>query len=177
MIPMIEIQHVNTSMPVFATNISQFEDALRLAAEAIFEEKEKNPKPMVSNVKASYVSDYFSHLNNKKFKPLIDIVLSFCEEVSKTFFKINSKFTCYNCWGMFYEKDDFSVQHNHFPFTFSAIVYIDIEDSSSPIVLEDTLTIIPKKGSLIVFPAMVEHEVPKTQGRRMVVAMNISHIS
>lgn len=177
MTPMIEIQHVEKSMPIFAVNISQFNDALRLAAEAILEEKEKNPKPMESNVKASYVSDYSSHLVNKKFQPLIDLVLSFCSEVSKTYYKCDLKFKCYNCWGMLYEKDDYTVSHNHFPSTFAAVVYIDIEEEGSPIVVEDVLTIIPKKGSLIVFPAMLEHEVPKTQGKRMVVAMNIDHIS
>lgn len=173
----IEIQHVEKSMPVFAVNISQFENSLRLAAEAIFEEKEKNPRPMESNVKATYVSDYSSHLVNQKFQPLIDLVLSFCEEISKTYYKCELKFKCYNCWGMLYEKDDYTIPHNHFPSTFAAVVYIDIEEESSPIVVEDVLNIVPTKGSLIVFPAILEHEVPKTQGKRMVVAMNIDHIS
>jgi len=177
MTPIIEIQHIDKSLPIFAVNISQFKEELTLAAEAILEEKQKNPTPMDSNVKAHYVSDYSSHLTNPKFTPLIDLVLSFCKEVSKSYFKTELNFKCYNCWGMLYEKEDYTVLHNHFPSTFAAVIYIDVEEDSAPIVFEDILTVVPKNGSMVVFPALLEHEVPKTNGKRMVVSMNIDHIS
>lgn len=177
MTPSIEIQHVNSNMPIFATNISQFKDELRLATEAILEEKEKNPTPMDSNVKAHYVSDYSSHLFNSKFQPLINLVLSLSEEVSKKYFNVELKFKCYNCWGMIYNEGDYAKKHCHFPSTFAAVIYIDLDENSSPLLIEDKLTIVPSKGSLILFPAILQHEVPKTQGNRMVVSMNIDHIS
>ena len=171
--PTIEFQTVSKDLPIFSTNISQFKDALSLAAKAIFEEREKNSKGMDSNVKAYYVSDYASHLNNPNFQPLIDIVLSFCEEVSKTYFKADLKYKCYNCWGMLYNNGDHTVKHNHFPSTFAAVVYLEIEKDAAPIVFEEDLIVVPTSGSLIVFPALLEHYVPKTSGRRMAISMNI----
>ncbi len=177
MTPTIDIRKIKKELPIFSTNISQFQEPLKLAMEAILEEKEKNPVPMVSNVKANYVSDYFSHIFNPKFTPLIDLVLSFCEEVSKKYFKNPLKYKCYNCWGAIYESGDYTVKHNHFPSTYAAVVYLDIDETSAPIIFEDELSVVPAKGSLIVFPALLEHEVPKTNSRRVVVAMNIDHIS
>jgi hypothetical protein len=173
----IDFKTVSKDLPIFSTNIKQHTEALRLAAEAIFEERQKNPQRMESNVKAYYVSSYSSHILNPKFQPLIDLTLSFCEEISKSYFKVELKYKCYNCWGMLYDKGDHTVPHNHFPSTFAAVVYIDFEDKAAPIVFEDELTVVPSSGSLIVFPAMLQHQVPKTDGRRMVVAMNIDHIS
>lgn len=175
--PTIEFKTVSKDLPVFSTNISTFKDALSLAANAIFEEKQRNPQRMESNVKAYYVSDYASHLNNPNFQPLIDIVVSFCEEISKTYFKCDLKFKCFNCWGMLYNEGDHTVKHNHYPSTFAAVVYLDFEKDAAPIIIEDQLTIVPTSGSLVVFPAMLDHVVPKSNGKRMVVAMNIDHVT
>lgn len=177
MVPTIESRIVKKELPIFSTNISQFQEPLKLAMEAILEEKEKNPVPMDSNVKAHYVSDYSSHLFNPKFTPLIDLVLSFCEEISKKIFKVSLKYKCYNCWGAIYESGDYTKKHDHFPSTFAAVVYLDVDETSAPLIFENELSVVPAKGSLIVFPAILRHEVPKTNGRRVVVAMNIDHIS
>ena len=171
----IEFKKVSKDLPIFSTNIGNHTEALRLAAQAIFEERKKNPVRMDSNVKAEYVSSYSSHLSNKKFQPLIDIVLSFCEEISKTYFNCEMKFEIYNCWGMLYEPGDYAVKHSHYPSTFAAVIYLDVSDDSAPIVFEDELTVIPTSGSLIVFPAILHHEVPKTKAQRMVISMNIDH--
>ena len=173
----IEFRTVSKELPVFTTNIGNHTQALRLAAEAIFEERAKNPRRMESNVKAEYVSEWGSHLNNPKFQPLIDIVLSFCEEISKTYFNCELKFKIYNCWGMLYEPGDYAVKHSHFPLTFAAVIYLDVSEDSAPIVFEEELTVIPASGSLVVFPAILHHEVPKTKARRMVISMNIDHVS
>lgn len=173
--PTIDFRTVTKELPIFSTNISQFKDILDLAKEAIFEEQQKNPNSMDSNVKAYYVSDYSSHLKNKKFEPLISLVLSFCKEVSKKYFNADLNFKCYNCWGMLYNNNDHAIKHNHFPSTFAAVVYIDVEKDSAPIIFEDELTIVPSPGSLIVFPAILKHEVPKSNGKRVVVSMNIEN--
>ena len=74
---------------------------------------------------------------------------------------------------MLYEDGDHTVKHNHFPSTFAAVVYLEIEKDAAPIVFEEELTVVPTSGSLIVFPALLEHYVPKTSGRRMAISMNI----
>lgn len=173
----IEFRTVSKELPIFTTNIGNHTQALRLAAQAIFEEQKKNSVPMESNVKAKYVSSYSSHLMNPKFKPLTDIVLSFCEEISKTYFNCELKFKIYNCWGMIYEPGDYTVKHTHFPSTFAAVVYLDVSENSAPIIFEEDLTVVPASGSLIVFPAILHHEVPKTDGNRLAIAMNIDQVS
>lgn len=173
----IDFRTVSKEMPIFSTNLSEHVDALRLAAEAILEQQRQNPQSMKSNVYAHYVSDYSSHLHNPKFQPLTDLVVSFCEEVSRTYFKCDLKYKCYNCWGMLYQAGDHAIKHNHFPSTFAAVVYLDVEPGSAPIEFENQLQVVPTRGSLLVFPAELDHVVPPTQGKRMVVAMNIDHVS
>lgn len=173
----IEFKKVVKELPVFSTNIGRHKQALALAAQAIFEEREKNPMRMESNVKAEYVSSWGSHLNNPKFQPLIDIVLSFCKEISKTYFNTELEFKIFNCWGMLYEKGDYAVKHSHYPSTFAAVIYLEVDENSAPIIFENDLTVIPSSGSMIVFPAILHHEVPKSESKRMVIAMNIDHVS
>lgn len=172
----IEVKTVTKELPIFITSINQHGEALRLATEAIFEEKIKNPTSMKSNVKAHYVSDHSSHIHNSKFEPLIDVVISFCEEISKTHFNCNLKFRCLSCWGMIYEENDYTQKHSHFPSTFAAVVYLDSNKDSSSITIEDQLNITPTPGSLLVLPGLLDHEVFKTNGKRIAVGMNIEYV-
>ena len=76
---------------------------------------------------------------------------------------------------MIYEGGDYTKKHFHFPSTFAAGIYIDVDENSAPIVFEDQLTVVPTSGSLVVFPALLEHQVPKTDSKRIVIAMNIDY--
>lgn len=168
----IDVSYVKCFLPIFSVNINDKKEELNLAREAIYEEREKNPVPLNSYVKATYTSSYLSHLSNFKFKPLINIALSLCREISKKHFDINIDLECVNCWGMLYNKDDYADPHTHFPSIFSAVVYIDIEKDSAPLIFEDESTFVPENGSLVVFPGIVKHLVPKSEGCRTVVSMN-----
>lgn len=171
----IEISTVSKELPVFTANISQHTEILKQAAEAIYDLRRETPQGIQSNVVANYVSSWTSHLESPKLQPLCNLVLSFCNEISKNYFKKNIEFIVYNCWGMIYEKGDFTKKHSHFPSTLAAVIYIDVDTNSAPIVIEDQLTIVPITGSLIVFSALLEHEVPKTNSKRIVIAMNIDY--
>jgi hypothetical protein len=173
----IEFKTVQKELPIFSTNISQHKDILRLAVEAIHELHQQNPKSIESNVVANYVSSWTSHLESPKLQPLCDLVLSFCKEISKTYYKSDIDFKIFNCWGAVYEGGDYTKKHSHYPSTFAAVVYIDLDKGSAPIIFEDQLTVVPASGSLILFPAILEHEVPKTDSRRVVIAMNIDYAS
>jgi len=74
---------------------------------------------------------------------------------------------------MQYEAGDHAVSHNHFPADFSVVIYLDVSDDSSPITFENDLTITPKSGMMIIFPGMINHEVPQTNAKRIVLAMNL----
>ena len=51
--------------------------------------------------------------------------------------------------------------------------YIDVEENSSPIIFENNFVIKPKNGMLLLFPSIVNHEVPPTKGKRIVASINI----
>jgi len=171
----IEFKTVSKELPIFSTNISNYPEVLRLATEAIYELKQKSPDSIKSNVVANYVSSWSSHLESPKLQPLCDLVLSFCNEICKIYYKTIPQFKIFNCWGMIYEGGDYTKKHYHFPSTFAAVIYIDVDENSAPIIFEDQLTVVPTSGSLVVFPALLEHQVPKTDSKRIVIAMNIDY--
>ncbi len=173
----IEFKTVSKELPIFSTNISNHPEVLRLAAEAIYELRQKSPDSIKSNVMANYVSNWSSHLETPKLQPLCNLVLSFCNEISKNYYKNDVQFKVFNCWGAIYEGGDYTKKHHHFPSTFAAVIYIDVDENSAPIVFEDQLTVVPASGSLVVFSSLLEHEVPKTNSKRIVIAMNIDYLT
>lgn len=173
----IELKTISKELPIFTTNISNHPEVLKLAAEAIFDLKRKTPESIQSNVVANYVSSWSSHLESPKLQPLCNLVLSFCNEISKNYYKADITFKVFNCWGMIYEGGDYTKKHSHFPSAFAAVVYIDVDENSAPIVFEEQFTFVPTTGSLVVFPAFIEHEVPKTNSKRIAVSMNIDYLT
>lgn len=169
----IEVDKVNVSLPIFKMDISEHTEALNSAKEAIFEQYRANPTRMESNVKAWYVTGWMSHKENPKYQPLIDLALDAVKFVSAGYFNQEINFYCFNCWGMLYNPDDHTVKHSHYPSDFAVVIYLEVEDGAAPIIFNETLTVQPKSGTMIIFPAWIHHEVPKTTAKRMVVAMNI----
>jgi hypothetical protein len=74
---------------------------------------------------------------------------------------------------MEYGPGDHTIKHCHYPADFSVVIYLEVSEDSAPILFEESLTIIPKSGMMIIFPGMLHHEVPKTNAKRIVVAMNL----
>ena len=169
----INTNTVKKDLPVFSIDISKYQDALTVAREAIVELKQKDPVSIDSNVKAEYVSPWHSHVINPKFKPIIDLAVSCTSFISESYFKQKLDFYCFNCWGMEYGPGDHTIKHCHYPTDFSVVIYLDVSDESAPIVFEESLTINPKTGMMLIFPGLLHHEVPKTNARRTVVAMNL----
>ena len=74
---------------------------------------------------------------------------------------------------MEYEEGNHAVRHNHWPATLSGVYYIDVEENSSPIIFENNFSIKPKNGMLLLFPSIVNHEVPPSKGKRIVASINL----
>jgi hypothetical protein len=53
-------------------------------------------------------------------------------------------------------------------------VYLEVDESSAPIIFGGKLAIKPKPNMLVIFPGILMHEVPATEGRRIVIAMNMN---
>tara|TARA_B100001105_G_C22315250_1_gene409983 strand:+ start:316 stop:996 length:681 start_codon:yes stop_codon:yes gene_type:complete len=106
-----------------------------------------------------------------------------------------------HCWGMKYEKDDYSPAHGHFPSLWSWVYYPFIEDSATaaPLqfprslktmmnldsdaldenrILNDIALSIPAKtGKLIMFQSHIYHQVPKCKNSKLryVLAGNLTN--
>ena len=134
----------------------------------ISEFRKKYPESDNSNVKAWH-SHFDTHIKEPKFNILIDRVM----DASKDFINIKCNLYMLNFWVMEYEKGNHAVKHNHWPATLSGVYYIDVEENSSPIIFENNFVIKPKNGMLLLFPSIVNHEVPPSKGKRIVASINL----
>ena len=181
----LETLHVSKPLPVFSTIFADHVEFNKYMKQVILEHRQKNPESTESNVKAWH-SSWMTHKENPKFQPLIDRVLSACTFVSAGYFQTQElQFSIFNCWASMYDKKgEHTIRHSHFPSDFACTYYVDVEPGCSPIVFENNikdgindgnkpLTIQPQNGMLLLWPAVLHHEVPPTETKRMVVAMNI----
>ena len=130
--------------------------------------RKKYPESDNSNVKAWH-SHFDTHYKEPRFKILIDRII----DVSRNFIKVKCDLYPLNFWVMEYEKGNHTVKHNHWPATVSGVYYIDVEENSSPIIFENNFSIKPKNGMLLLFPSIVNHEVPPSKGKRIVASINL----
>lgn len=170
---------VSTEMPVFVCDLTPVKPILDLAREAIYDLQISHPQSPESNVKAKYMSPWHSHLLTHKFKPLTDSAVNIAKEISRTHLSanltaLNIDLVVTDCWGVIYEQSDYTQKHNHFPSDFSCVVYLDADEASAPIIFGGKLAVKPKPNMLVMFPGILVHEVPKTEGLRTVIAMNIN---
>lgn len=175
----VTVASVPTELPVFICDLAPIRDHLRLAREAIEELRVSHPTPIQSNVYATYVSPWKSHLLNPKFAPLCQSVVTIANEMSKRILSanleaLNMDLVVTDCWGIVYEHADHTKLHNHFPADFGCAVYLEADEHCAPIVFSSGYQVQPKPESLVLFPGILNHEVPSNAGRRVVVAMNLN---
>ena len=175
----IRTVEVAAETPVFICDLSLIKPQLDLARMAIEELRVSHPDTTQSNVQSVYMIPWHSHLINNKFKPLTDSAVTIAQEVSRTHLSanqpaLNMGLVVTDCWGAIYEKSDYTKRHNHFPAEFSCVIYLEVHENSAPIIFSGKLHVQPKPNMMVLFPGILQHEVPATDGRRVVVAMNMN---
>jgi hypothetical protein len=175
----IRTVEVAAETPVFICDLSLIKPQLDLARMGIEELRVSHPDTTPSNVQSVYMSPWHSHLINNKFKPLTDSAITIAQEVSRTHLSanlpaLNMGLVVTDCWGAIYEKSDYTKRHNHFPAEFSCVIYLEVHENSAPIIFSGKLHVQPKPNMMVLFPGILQHEVPATDGRRVVVAMNMN---
>lgn len=177
----VEIRSVDvtTELPVFICDLSPIQAQLNLAREAIDELRVSHPQSPESNVKATYMSPWHSHLLNPKLVPLTQSVITIAREVSKSHLSanleaLNMDLVVTDCWGIIYDQANYTQRHTHFPSEFGSSIYLEAHEDSAPIIFAGRLHVKPKPNMLVLFPGILAHEVPATAGRRVVVAMNLN---
>ena len=181
-----ETQHIIKPMPIFSTIIEDHVEVNKYLKQVILEHRQEHPEDITSNVKAWH-SSWHTHKENPKFQPLIDLTLSAVDFISQGYFngeaclghKVES------LWCMMYEETEWTQRHCHYPADFAVSYYVDVDPDCAPIIFESVLednvhnnnkplTIQPQNGMLLIWPALIQHEVPPTKGKRMCIAMNIN---
>jgi hypothetical protein len=171
-------QLIPVMMPVYTCSLTPYVDALRLAREAIDDLRAIDPKPISSNVQSVYVSPWDSNRRTPKLGPVCEIVRTVALHVTKVFLSadlnaLGMDYFVKDCWGMIYEKSDHTLLHNHFPAELSCALYLEADPGCAPIVFDNGFQIQPENGLLVLFPGILNHQVPATPGRRVVISMNL----
>jgi len=169
---------VPLQLPIFCCDLNGYPNELELARQAVDELQISHPESITSNVKAKYSSSYKSHLLNNKLVPLTELVIKIAKRASRESLScdlegINVDLFVADCWCAIYEHSDQTIPHNHFPSDFSAVIYLESQPESAPIIFANSLMVKPVPGSLVLFPGILNHHVPPTEGRRVIVAMNL----
>ena len=125
-------------------------------------------------VRSSWRSNMWA-MDYPKLKSFVAIVIKCCETVGRDYFHMrdDTKFECNNLWMMCYNKGDYAKPHNHFPNDLSCVYYANVDKDCSPIIFEGDIEIKPVNNLLIIFPSLLTHEVPLTNGQRTAISMNL----
>lgn len=158
---------------VFSVMFPEHEEQNKILKEKIFDIKEKNPESVdVQTDNTGWHSSYFLHTEYDEFDRLMVFAQKVSDWVAKTHHRVPAEFDVYNMWAMTYDEGNQTHQHHHFPAAFSAVYFVDVEPNAAPLMFGET-KITPINGLLVVFPGILMHSVPPTDGKRVIVSMNL----
>ena len=142
----------------------------------ILDYEKKNPVGMKSNVKA-WSSVYETHQKTDIFSNYINAIVQYSENLYNKLFSTEEILEIGEFWVAHYKKGDFTVKYNHGNlldnFVISGCYYAYVEDDASPIIFDGQKPVYPKNDSLVLFSSQTEHEVPPTDGERIIMSFNI----
>jgi hypothetical protein len=169
------------TFPIYIYDLTMLnpDDYVQLA----YEYKEKFPTSRVSTIRGWH-TDFETHKNedDPRLDKLISIIEKKTEEIVNVGFNTNVKAKVFNVWYNILNKGDKIVLHHHLPADtpfcdqYSAVYYPKTTDEMSPIVFENSLKIVPKTNSLMIFPSHITHHVAslETTSDRISIAANMS---
>ena len=142
----------------------------------IIDYERKNPVGMESNVKA-WASVYKTHLLTDIFSNYLNLILQHSQNLYNKSFSTKEVLEVEEFWVAHYRKGNFTVNHDHGnlldEFLISGCYYAYVDDNASPIIFDGQKSVYPKSDSLILFSPYTKHEVPPTDGERIVMSFNI----
>ena len=145
----------------------------------IIDYEKKNPLGMESNVKA-WASDYHTHLHTDIFSNYMNLIVRCSQNLYNSSFSTREIFELGEFWVAHYRKDDFTVKHSHGnlleEFIISGCYYAYVENNASPIIFDGQKSVYPESDSLILFSSQTEHEVPPTDGERIIMSFNLGRV-
>ena len=163
-------------LPTSVTTDLFGKDKSNCIKDLIIDYEKKNPVGMKSNVKA-WSSVYETHQKTDIFSNYINAIVQYSENLYNKLFSTEEILEIGEFWVAHYRKGDFTVKHNHGNlldnFVISGCYYAYVEDDASPIIFDGQKPVYPKNDSLVLFSSQTEHEVPPTDGERIIMSFNI----
>ena len=163
-------------LPTSVTNNLFGKNTSNHIKDLIIEYEKKNPNGMESNVKA-WCSDYETHLQTDIFLNYLKFIIQYSQNLYNNIFSTKENLELGEFWIAHYRKGDFTVKHNHGNlldgFVISGCYYAYVDDNASPIIFNGQKSVYPKSDSLILFSPYTKHEVPPTDGERIIMSFNI----
>ena len=139
--------------------------------------RRNNPISVNSNSHlSSWRSDWQTHKKDSRFNILIDFTIQALESFHLELFHSKQKFGCSEMWIAQYDKGDHAERHYHYPLDWSAVYYINVEKNTSPIIFGEDVRVQPEDNMMLIFPGWLNHRVPKTKGKRTLIAMNFNKL-
>ena len=167
------------NLPVLKTNKLFGQENNNKIKNLILDYEKKNPVGMDSNVKA-WSSDYETHLKTDVFSDYLNYILQFSQNAYNDMFSVNQEIIVIDFWLTHYRKGDYTIKHKHGNLFNNVIIsgcyYVDMEEGASPIIFEGEEPIYPENDTLIIFSSKLNHEVPPTNGERIVMSFNFYRI-
>jgi hypothetical protein len=167
------------NLPVLKTNNLFGQERNNKIKNLILDYEKKNPVGMDSNVKA-WSSDYETHLKTDVFSDYLNYILQFSQNAYNDMFSVNQEIIVIDFWLTHYRKGDYTIKHKHGNLFNNVIIsgcyYVDMEEGASPIIFEGEEPIYPENDTLIIFSSKLNHEVPPTNGERIVMSFNFYRI-
>ena len=163
-------------LPILMTTNLFGKDRSNNIKDLIIDYEKKNPVGMESNVKA-WASVYKTHLLTDIFSNYLNLILQHSQNLYNKLFPTKEVLKLEEFWVAHYRKGNFTVKHDHGnlldEFLISGCYYAYVDDNASPIIFNGQKSVYPKSDSLILFSPYTKHEVPPTDGERIVMSFNI----
>ena len=130
-----------------------------------------------TNARAS-MTDWWMHETDSDFKKVCDLAMNLAMDNSPSEVALMP----YDCWGVVYNKDDYTISHDHWPQIWSWVYNVECCIFCAPLVIDgcfdghfDADEILPQEGNMIMFPGWIKHTVPEQlcDHERIVIAGNI----
>lgn len=132
--------------------------------------KELGPNDYKTNIKAK-MTKWNMH-DYDDFKWISDQALALLWKYDR---RGEGVWSCTSIWGAEYTADETAIDHNHYPASWSAIVYVDCPKGSGatwfPLIDRQVK---PKDGKICMFPGHLRHSTkPSFCDKRIIISLNI----
>ena len=169
----IDTVTVKKELPIFTVKLPELDVSHVIEEYKNLYPENYNKELPNAPVRSSWRSNMWA-MDYPKLKSFVSIVTKCCETVGPDYFHMreDTNFECNNLWMMGYIIGDYAKPHNHFPNDLSCVYYAKVDKDSAPIIFEGDVEIKPVNNLLIIFPSLLLHEVPLTNGQRTAISLN-----